>query len=268
LANACAAADFLLFLTMQQPTVWSVSNARPFDPIDHQQGFDPGSVPPTAPGFQGELRCVVVDATGSPVGTNALVGEATLTTLATGDVAKYTAIGLQALPTLDGDATLCLGGGVSAACPNGAEYEGCPTSWSVDHFADGAPDPIAGTGSAVHTHLTIVPCTEHLDTSLPTTTTVVFRVTNEFEEVFSASLTVQCWADMNLGNSAAFLFLTLGTPFAQVSMTPSTGNPGFAVMMQEFHNPGTGGLIGSAAANAYTSTTTVPGGDLMVLPAF
>src|SRR6185436_8212240 len=85
--------DFNIRLTRQQPTHWLVSIGRPVDPFDacmsgptcfppginlNGLGIDPGAVPPVVEDFVGELKCVEVDASGTPIGGNHLKGEATI----------------------------------------------------------------------------------------------------------------------------------------------------------------------------------------------
>ena len=109
--------------------------------------------------FIGELECIALDDSGAPVARNDLIGEALIGRhdANTGfvDVASYNAIGI---PALDGkgnrDDTLVLGGPTGdnpannpddQACrANGtcAEYEACPGILILDHFFDGADDPL------------------------------------------------------------------------------------------------------------------------------
>src|SRR5215470_3948051 len=152
--------DFDIWLTKQQPTHWVVSTGRLDNPQDESfrttscnpknsgtqyanccdAGFDPGRVPPVAPDFTGELKCIEVDASGFPVPGNSLKGEATLVEPFSADVSKYNAIGLKGFDTNNMDGVLCLGGGVTSQCPTGAEYEGCPATWLLDSPSENAHD--------------------------------------------------------------------------------------------------------------------------------
>jgi hypothetical protein len=139
--DECLTVDFTLTLTKQQPTSWVVSSGRLIDASDMQcslftpdydcagAGFDPGNVPPTTPSFDGSLRCIETDSTGAPLSGNHLTGEATLEDVTTGDVSKYSAIGLRGLEANDGDSTLRIG----------EEYADCPEFLLFDHAAAGAP---------------------------------------------------------------------------------------------------------------------------------
>lgn len=155
--------DFNIWLTKQQPTHWQVSTGRFTNPNDDciengvivpspecaDAGIDPGAIPPTTPGFTGELKCVEVDVADNPIGGNHLKGEATIKT--NGDVAKYNAIGIQGTD-LAGETgnELLLDQPISA---DGEEpvgqYNACPDILLLNHFADGVTDPVileAGLG--------------------------------------------------------------------------------------------------------------------------
>jgi hypothetical protein len=260
--------NFILALTMQQPTHWVVSRGRPVDPLDGAQGIDPGPVPPApSASFRGELLCVQVDDSQQPLAGNALVGEATLKDLSSGDVAKYTAIGMLSFLN-NADRVLCLGSVPGPGCSTFDEFEGCPRSWRLDHLAYGAPDDQVGAGSAVRTDLTIVPCSHDFENQVPGTVTVLFRVTNEFEQVLSAATTVTCWLNTPLAAiSSAFDFAVLGTRYAQTTMRPAAGGAkGFLVVAQEFRDSGGAGTVSaSSTLNAHLEGQ-LPGPDRIVLP--
>ena len=69
-----------IWLTKQQPTHWVASQGRAINPTDGYgndgSGLDPGAIPPVPEGFEGELKCIQVDASGTPFGGNNLKGEA------------------------------------------------------------------------------------------------------------------------------------------------------------------------------------------------
>jgi hypothetical protein len=246
--------DFDIWLTKQQPTHWVVSTGRRDDPTDPActktfrncsgAGFDPGLVPPVSDPFTGELKCIEVDSTGAPINGNHLKGEATLVT-PDGDASKYNAIGVLGLNTTlntnDGDTTLCLGGGISETCPAGAEYNACPQTLILNHFAENATDPVVdlldNVDSSVTTELTLVPCTEDFEDQLPASVVVQFVLYNEFEEQFSTSTTVTCWANFRLNDVArVFDVGFLGTRFVQTRMNPATDDEsGLVGVAEEFH---------------------------------
>jgi len=133
-------------------------------PMGH---FNQNSIVPQTPEnpFIGELKCIAVDETTlAPVPRNDLKGEVLIGKVQSGpkmqvEVAGYNAIGIPALvntcqpngvcsmtgttchndfecaPTNDRNNTLVIGG-------PGAEYEGCPNILILDHFFDGAVDPL------------------------------------------------------------------------------------------------------------------------------
>jgi len=256
--------DFGIFLTPLQPTHWVASRGRLADPgdarctIDQRDcdgaGLDPGNVPQLPGSFHGELLCIEEDASGFPVPGNALSGKATLTNLGTNDVATYNAIGLRGFDNNNLDGTLCLGGDPGSNCPVGAEYEGCPQSWILDHPTEGSSDPIAGEESSVTTNITLVPCRLNLVTQVPEPVTVQFLIVNAFEERFSASTSVTCWADLALSDiDLVFESGNVGTDYAQTRITtvPASGPTasGIVVVAQTFRE--VGGSVTSSAANLH-----------------
>lgn len=269
----CAQTNFDLSLLPQQPTSWVASKGRAVDAAD-PAGTDPGLIPPVMSGFEGALFCVELDSSGAPVSGNSLIGTATLQNTASGDVAQYSAIGLRGLATNDGDATLCLGDSVTPTCPLGAEYDGCPEEWSLDHLAEGAQDSVAGAGSAVHTELTVVPCAQDFNLANPTSVSLSVQVRNEFEQPFSASTTVDCWMNDELGQIGSggpnppFAFSTLGTTYALTSFLLNPGQSGVAMVAQEFHVDAVNALSTSAATNVHVGSTppAAPRSDQMTLP--
>jgi hypothetical protein len=310
----CTEIDFDIWLTKQQPTHWVVSTGRLDNPLDKpcrvagklancdpdstgsdsadccDAGYDPGHVPPVVPDFQGELKCIEVDASGFPVPGNALKGEATLENLADGDVSKYNAIGLKGFDTNNMDGTLCLGGGVSASCPSGAEYEACPAAWILDHPSDGATDPVVteqsfctepdgdtinSCTSSVDTSLTVVPCTENFETQSPQPITLQFAITNEFEQTFSASTTFACWASFDLEDiNSIFQVDNVGGNILQTRMRSAGGTPfGVMAVLEETHSDSftisstTHSFVARSAQNAHTTFQDQVGPDIITIPA-
>jgi hypothetical protein len=233
---SCLETDFSIWLTKQQPTHWRVSTGRQFNPLDKLgsdgAGFDPGFVPPvpTTPGFLGELKCIEVDESGAPVTGNHLKGEATLMTTA-GDVSKYNAIGIA------GDANLSP---TNPLLLDGTTYDACPAKTILNHFATGATDPVVadfppGALTATEaTELTLVPCSEDFEHQAPTTVTLKFRVTNEFEDTLSFSTTLSCFLNAELANlgsllagtSNPFTLTAVGSDVASTEITPAPNTDG------------------------------------------
>jgi hypothetical protein len=288
--------DFDIWLTKQQPTHWVVSTGRldnGFDQTcrktycdsdstgtDHADccdaGYDPGHVPPVAPDFTGELKCIQVDANGSPYGGNNLKGEATLVEPSTND-------------TNDMNSTLCLGdNGDATICSMGAEYEKCPATWILDTPAVGAPDSVVdeqsfcdlgdGPCSSVSTTLTVVPCSENFETQQPQLITLQFSITNEFEQTFSGSTSFRCWSSINLGDVANGIFnaSSVGGYLLQTRMRSAAGTPGGVVaVLEDTHvmcPPGGGcasdvpTLVARSAQNADTTFQDTAGADLIIMP--
>src|SRR5262249_25315102 len=157
-----------------------------------------------SPYFIGELKCVEVEDFVSfrPLLVNDLTGEATIeevkkTTDGSVDVRAYNGIGIQSTGT--GAAvgpvcgsqpcgvtqTLCLGATSGSTECGAATYAACPAVLILDNFFDQDP--------ALHTDLTLVPCSEDLvNTATQVSTTVQFVIYNEFEQRMSASTQVTC----------------------------------------------------------------------------
>ncbi len=225
--------DFRLVLTKQQPTHWVVSQGRRVDntdnyqdPIEDGAGLDPGAIPPVQDGFQGELKCVQTDASGTPFGGNNLKGEAVLRTVE-GDVAKHNALAIVANPDLasDGDPEELL---LNNTEFNDGEYNSCANQILIDHYTDGSSSGCAvdvceeGTCSEsggscddtsdcepiscpIRPYLTVVPCQQDFENLIPEQVTFQFEIFNEFEDRFSTSTTADCWlntrmADIDVGN--------------------------------------------------------------------
>ncbi|MGD0948966.1 MAG: hypothetical protein ABSA52_16265 [Candidatus Binatia bacterium] len=290
----CQEIDFDIYLTKQQPTHWVVSTGRRVSstgPSDQEcsdnppfydcngAGFDPGAIPPVSDFFTGELKCIEVDSSGAPINGNHLKGEATIVTT-DGDASKYNAIGVMGLNTdsnsNNGDDTLCLGGGMTPSCPTGAEYNACPDTLIVNHFAAGnkfsagASDPVINefaSGSEVNTEVTIVPCTEDFENQVFGTAVVWFDIYNEFEERYSTSIPlVYCWANLNLGAvNSVFTQAFLGTRFAQTRMySADPDQSGILGVVEEFHSV-SGGNTTRDALNLHGEGDR-PDGDVLVLP--
>jgi len=285
--------DFDIWLTRQQPTHWVVSTGRWDDPTDAScravacnpgnsggsngtadccdAGFDPGRIPPMGPNFTGELKCIEVDASGFPVPGNSLKGEATLVDRDAGssfDVSKYNAIGLKGFDTNNMDGVLCLGGGVNASCPSGAEYEACPQTWILDTPSIGAENPVLGEGSRASVELTVVPCSQNFETQELTSVTLQFAITNEYEQTFSASTTVTCWATWALDDiNPIFDVNAVGGNVLQTRIRAAAGTPRgiMAVVEETVSAPGLGRA--RVAHNPHNSFADQSGQDLIVIPA-
>jgi hypothetical protein len=215
-------ADFQFTLTKRQPIAWKASDGLlsfpcggpvvdPNNPGGCQFGSNvssngaPSSIPPIPDDpFFGELKCVQVspdDLSAPAVGVNDgndrggdLSGHATI--VSTGgnvDVRKYNAIALQSTGINDGNGTLLIGG-------EGAEYNGCPHTLTMQHLFDDAVVEYDGGSSEVESDLTLVSCSQDFSTESTTPATVQLLVFNEFEQRFSASIRVDCWTEVQLSD--------------------------------------------------------------------
>lgn len=116
----------------------------PFGRTGPNNQTNEGAIPPSPDDpFIGELKCIAVDETLAPVARNDLIGTALIGKFQSGptaeiEIAGYNAIGIPAIPGKGNrDHTLVLGGPAESA-----EYEGCPNILILDHYFDGAVDPL------------------------------------------------------------------------------------------------------------------------------
>jgi len=251
--------NFDIFLTAQQPTWWRASTGR-FNPVPQSQppcrvgqtcactidlssgalscpGYSPGTggfnseaVAGVGDRFVGELKCVQVsDDFETPVAANSLLGTAVIEDLTSGQVSEYNALTINAFsslsgPGLNGDNDLLL---------NNVEYNACPATLILNHYADNSIDtavppapaePRQGAGftdATITTELTLIPCTELFEFTEPTRARALFTIYNEFEVGLSASITFDCYLNARLGAiSSQFTIGSLGSQFAQTRITP------------------------------------------------
>jgi len=227
--------DFVVQITARQPVAWLASqgsnlceqSADPNIPCFPLSGSRPSltgqtnqdsRVPPVPENpFIGHLKCIAVDRNEVPVEKNVLKGEVLMVRSNEDDldVQAYNAIGIRAIPGRnDGDNILVIGGtpacfegtrqgsacSVNADCPGGRcrypEYQGCPNILILDHFFEGANDPISG--EKINSTLTMVPCSEDYELQNPVAAPIQFLVFNEFEQRFSTSRTINCFHEFRL----------------------------------------------------------------------
>lgn len=259
----CTQSTFTLKLTRQQPTFWVASQGRPVRGRDALTGIDPGTVPALPPGFTGYLRCVVLDASGAPIATNALIGSASLRDTSGLDISRYAAIGQQAGGATNTDATLCLGSATTGPCAGADEYDSCAMYSRFEHFAAGGEDPLAGAGSAVDGEFVFIPCSHDHASGTPSTTAALLLVTNPFEEILSAQFPVTCWARRPLADLFIYSPAVLGAEYVQTSVQAPTMGAGLMVLGESRHQ------IGAAAARAAIdarSSGARATADVIVLP--
>ncbi|HUI24887.1 MAG TPA: hypothetical protein VL403_02290 [Candidatus Kryptonia bacterium] len=252
--------DFALHLTSQQPTHWVVSFGRPVDPTDffggQDSGLDPGAIPPVTPGFEGELRCFNVDASGNPMGGNWLKGEATILTRDR-DASDYNAIALRAGDSAGNDDNVAILDEVGQ--DTGGRYTACPQTLILDFIAYDQPDPVVKqfgactpsvpnpAGCPVETNLTLVPCSADFEDVIPGNVTLSVSIVDEFENTLSAPVvTVDCWLDSPLD--------ALGTINEQANSPYSASVLGSPTAVARFTSTSGGGVLGVAEETHIDST--------------
>ncbi len=227
--------DFRFRLTKRQPIAFNAADGLPVFPLTGgvqgpggQTNAD-SSIPPVPEDpFIGELKCVQVNpedfqpTIGFNPANNAagdLAGQATIVSASTQpnnvDARKYSAVTLKSTTVNDRDDTLVLGG-------PGAEYDGCPNVWILNHFFDDASIPShfsggnAGFAQTATTDITVVPCSEDflLQENNLGGATLQFLIFNEFEQRFSSSTRFTCFREVQL---------------ADIDTRPGTGDNAFSI---------------------------------------
>lgn len=112
-----------------------------------------------------------------------------------------------------------------------------------------------------------VPCPEDFRSQAPSPLTLAFRLTNEFEQTFSASSTTTCWAGLRLADvNPVFQRDVLGGNWVQTRVRAEASTPrGFMLVQQTARQ--------TALPPTYSATATIPqhegvqsGSDVVVLP--
>jgi hypothetical protein len=260
-------AKFLIRLTPGQPIAWRASQGRTTFPLDGitATGSDGSSnagsqIPPLADPFTGTLECIVVDADGTPVGRNALIGQATLEQYQISpapflDATQYNAIGIPANQDVVArpDGRLVLG----------AEYSACPQVLTLSHFFDGAVEPAAKT-SSVMTTLVLMQCSQDLVYETLQPVAVEYRVFNELEQQLGTAHSLTgCdqavpLSSLDTSNPARSLFsaAVMGTLTGQTRVFTRDGDGGvIAVAVEAHHDLTDPGRVRHAAFNVHTSGT-------------
>jgi len=286
----CQERDFFIRLTKQQPTIWRASTGRLLNLNDgtctsngckcvtvnvdgllrqNCPGLDPGPVPVAgSPFFQGELKCVQIDETNTPVSGNALKGEAIIEG-PNGIISEYNAIGIVG-KSVNGDGVLQL---------DNVEYNACPERLTLSHLTQGGNDPVLdefGVSAPVETELTIAPCTENfVETGNPTQLTVTVFTWDEFESFASTTVNVDCWLNTRLTDidsptdpdSSIFSTAVRGSTVMKTVLLPNpAAGQGILALGEEFRVIN-GTRTGSAAMNVHVAGSRANGDTITLEPA-
>lgn len=253
--------DFQIWLTRLQPTHFLASEGRQINPLDSNTGFDPGAVPPTPPGFTGQLICATVDESDVPIPGNSLIGQATVKNinLNPGDVSKYNAISIHGGDPVSGNALVL----------DNTQYNGCPASLNFTTLATGAADPVVEdlgvSGSSITNFITLIPCSADLENLVPATVSLSVVAYNEFEQQisFAGAPGVECWTRVPLTSIGAFAFSSTSTDFVYGTITPQGANASAGVLAVLDSVVTDGAANSASAANnvhvaGNTDTTNLP----------
>ncbi len=186
----CRELGFLVYLTPYQPLSWLASWGL----------NDPTSGTAAPPFFgTGDLLCAVVAPIPDVEAYNTVQGRATVFEQS-GATASYGAVGFQRLQGGDYDGVIRL---------DGFRYAQCPAELHFQVLTD---------RPGLTSNLVLVPCSQNLLTQTVTSTVVQFLITNEFEQSFSASTSVDCYGSWALSDfSDFFTRAKLGTDTAHLA---------------------------------------------------
>jgi hypothetical protein len=124
--------------------------------------------------------------------------------------------------------------------------------------------------------MTLVPCTQNLETQAPQPVTLQFIVTNEFEQSLSASTTFQCWASYTLngdeadsanpygGISTAFEQGVIGGDILKTQVRVVGGTNGVLPIIET--TTSVGATFARHAENPHSSFEDVFGPDVITIP--
>lgn len=247
--RTCAANNFDVILTAQQPVQWRASTGRlsslspgpcrvgqPCECTAGPGGLQicPGLevaannstfVPATGTEFEGELKCYQTTSDSLPFAGNALKGTATLETIASGQVSEYNALTITAnADTVSGvnsnqDLRLNYPGGAAAG-----EYNYCPNNLLFTVHGEGSVDQFSN--ATVSTEVTLVPCTEMIEERQATPAIVSFVGFNEFEQRLSADgVNFDCYLSRSLADiptEGQGVFVATAGELWKMRVTPST----------------------------------------------
>jgi len=206
---SCSGYDFQVSLTPNQPISWLASRgASIFTSFT--------AVPPFS--SSGELKCIVQPTEESIDAHNTIQGRAAVFG-ADGQTIGYSAVGFLRL--IDGPLT-------NEIDLDGVTYTPCPAE---QHFAFVASDP--GNPQS-ESELVIAPCSEDLENLIAPPNVIQFQIYNEFEDAFSAGMTVVCSARRRLDQiSNVFQAAVLGSDTGHL-IVKGASSPILAMLIDRF----------------------------------
>ncbi|MGD9764231.1 MAG: hypothetical protein AB7V27_10995 [Candidatus Binatia bacterium] len=222
-APSCGGINFHIYLTPNQPFSWLASQGS--------RGVGLTAVPPLQ--GTGELKCIVQTEEEPVDRHNALQGRAAVFG-ADGQTIGYSAVGFLRLT--DGLAT-------NVISLDGATYTQCPDEQHFLFLSSETGQP------QTESEIILAPCTEDLENIVPTGTNVQFVVVNEFEQRFSASTNVNCYARLRLRQiSHAFTRDVLGSQTGHI-VVKGVQSSILAMLIDRFTTPdGARGTAGNEPA--------------------
>jgi len=218
-SGTCDEIGFFLSLTPSQPIAWTASTGS---------DGNHGRVAPPILG-DGELKCVVMPSGPDLSQHNALQGRA----LVSGPNAQtigYNAIAFRRLSPGDFTGVVSLDGGTYEQCPDRLHFQALSSQSGSD------------------SELILVPCSENLESQIPSTAIIQLAVVNEFEQVFSGSTTVKCFDRRNFSSISALRRSATGTITMHV-VVRGVDVPVVGLVIDRFTVPGSNPSAQSVSSN-------------------
>jgi hypothetical protein len=220
-SGTCNETGFFLNLTPSQPVSWMASTGTNGNGARVAIPFN----------GDGELKCVVTPSGPFPAATayNALQGRAIVldTTSQNMETVGYNAIGFRRLSAGTFGGTVLL---------DGVNYEQCPDRL---HFQ------VLTNKAGSDSEMVLAPCTEDLMNQIPSGTTVLLAVVNEFEQQFSGGTSVNCFNRLRFSRLPALSYNSIGSETAHV-IVRGTDVPVVGLVIDRFTVPGSGAVSASS----------------------
>lgn len=216
--NSCNELGFFVSFTPHQPLSWLASRGL----------FNGRSAVPPFFGT-GEMKCLVVADREDLDAHNTIQGRAVVFDSSGDQTAGYGAIGIRRLTP---------GPTPSVVRMDGVEYDRCPDEQHFAFLAAEDSDPPDARSEVV-----FAPCSEDLANQVFGSTTIQFRIVNEFEQVLSAATSVTCHARRVLADiHPAFSRAFLGSPTGHLTVR-AVDSPVITLLIDRFP-------VGSGVASA------------------
>jgi hypothetical protein len=223
-SKTCNESGFDVNLTGNQPISWLASSGAN------------GNGSRIAPPFfgDGELKCFVIPQSGDLGSYNALQGRALVSDSTQGlppQTIGYSAIAFRRLSPGDFTGEIDLDGVTYEQCPDRLHFQVLTSPTNM-------PNPPVS-------ELVLVPCSENIESQLPSGANVQIAVVNEFEQRFSGSTNINCFNRVSFSAVFALRRSAVGSDTAHV-IVRGTDGPLVGLVIDRFS---LGGGVVSTSSN-------------------